>query len=293
VSLPAGELVSLSAALCWAIGLNLFRRDVRLLGARAVNLFKGIFACTLFLACLLIAGVPQLDGRAIQLFLLSGVIGLALGDTLLFMALRHLGAHRTALLATLGPVLTAIGAWIFRGETLGAQALAGIALAVGGVAMVVWFRPHGAEPRRVDARGIVYAVLAALCQATGVVVSKEAFVGNDVPLLSAVLRLGAATGALALLALVRGELDGQVKKLFSPRPFRRLALATFVGTFCGIWFMQAGISWTDSAVASALHSTTPLFTLPIAVFVLKERVTMGAVVGSCLAVGGVILLVMR
>lgn len=289
----AGELASLAAALCWAIGLNLFRKDVRLIGARAVNLFKGIVGCALFGICLLFAGIPYVDARSINLFMLSGVIGLALGDSLLFLALGHLGAHRTALLATLGPVLTAIGAWIFRGEALGTMAVAGIASAVGGVAMVVWFRPHGSEPKRADTAGIVFGLLAALCQAGGVIVSKEAFVGADVPLLSAVLRLGAATAILALFALFRRELDGQMRRLFSPRPFRRLLVATFFGTFCGIWLMQAGISWTDSAVASALHSTTPLFTLPIAIFILKERVTPGAILGSCLAVAGVIILILR
>jgi len=292
LSLPAGELASLGAALCWAIGLNLFRRDVRLIGARAVSLFKGIVGCVLFGLCLLVAGVPYVDGRSVNLFMLSGVIGLALGDSLLFCALGHLGAHRTAMLATLGPVLTAVGAWIFRGEVLGPWSIAGVACAVGGVAMVVWFRPHGAEPRRADRAGIAYGLLAAVCQAGGVVVSKEAFAGADVPLLSAVLRLGAATAVLALFALFRGELDGQVTRLFSPRPFRRLVVATTFGTFAGIWLMQAGISWTDSAVASALHSTTPLFTLPIAVFVLRERVTPGAVIGSCLAVGGVAILLL-
>ena len=89
------------------------------------------------------------------------------------------------------------------------------------------------------------------------------------------------------------ETAGQVRRLFSPRPFRRLLVAAFFGTFCGIWLMQAGISWTDSAVASALHSTTPLFTLPIAIFVLRERVTLGAVIGSCLAVAGVVILILR
>lgn len=293
MSLPAGELASIAAALCWAVGLNLFRKDVRIIGARAVNLFKGLLGCTLFGVCLLVAGAPSLEPRTTSLFLLSGVIGLALGDSLLFLALGHLGAHRTALLATLGPVMTAVGAWIFRGETLALQAIAGIVFAVGGVAMVVWFRPHGAEPRRADAAGIAFGLLAAVCQAAGVVVSKEAFVEADVPLLSAVLRLGAATAALAVLALVRGELDGQVRRIFSPRPLRRLLVASFFGTFCGIWLMQAGISWTDSAVASALHSTTPLFTLPIAIFVLRERVTGGAIAGSCLAVAGVVLLVLR
>jgi drug/metabolite transporter (DMT)-like permease len=289
----AGEIASLAAALCWAIGLNLFRKDVRLIGARAVNLFKGIVGCTLFGLCLLVSGIPYVDARSVNLFMLSGVIGLALGDSLLFMALGHLGAHRTALLATLGPVLTALGAWLFRGEALGLWAIAGIAFAVGGVAMVVWFRPHGAEPKRADTAGILFGLLAALCQAGGVIVSKEAFVGADVPLLSAVLRLGAATAILAVFALFRRELDGQVRRLFSPRPFRRLFVAAFFGTFCGIWLMQAGISWTDSAVASALHSTTPLFTLPIAIFILKERVTPGAILGSCLAVAGVTILILR
>jgi len=71
---------------------------------------------------------------------------------------------------------------------------------------------------------------------------------------------------------------------------RRLVLATFFGTFCGIWLMQAGISWTGSAIASALHSMTPLFTLLIAVFILREKPTRGVLAGSLLAVVGVTLL---
>ena len=37
---PLGEIASLATALCWAVGLNLFRRDTREIGARQVNLFK-------------------------------------------------------------------------------------------------------------------------------------------------------------------------------------------------------------------------------------------------------------
>ena len=240
----------------------------------------------------LFLGVPYVDARAINLFMLSGIIGLALGDSFLFLSLGHLGAHRTALLASLGPVFTALGAYFFRGEALPVLRIAGIAFAIGGVAMVVWFRPHGRETRHADRAGIVYGLLASVCQAGGVLVSKEAFVDADVPLLSAVLRLGAATAILAVFALFRRELNGQVLRLFSPRPFRRLLLATFFATFCGVWLMQAGISWTDSAVASALHSTTPLFTLPIALFILKERATVGAIAGSCLAVAGVLTLIL-
>lgn len=287
-----GELASLAAALCWAVGLNLFRKDTRLIGARAVNLFKGLLGCTLFLIILVLTGIPEIDPRSITLFALSGIIGLAIGDSLLFGALAHLGPHRTALLASLGPVFTAIGAWVFRGEALVASQIAGITMAVGGVALVVWFRPHGQEPKRADATGILLGVAAAVCQAGGVIVSKEAFVNADVPLASGVLRLGAATLILAVLALFRGELNHQLVRLFSPRPFRRLLLASLIGTFGGIWLMQIGIAYTDSAVASALHSTTPLFTLPIAFFIAKERIGAPVAAASCLAVAGVMVLLL-
>lgn len=287
-----GELASLAAALCWAVGLNLFRRDVQLVGSRAVNLFKGIFGCSLFLVILLVVGVPYVDQRAISLFALSGVIGLAVGDTLLFVALAHLGAHRTALIASLAPVFAALGAWMFRGEMLSLFEIAGISMAMLGVTLVVWLRPHGAEPRRADAIGIACGVGAALFQAAGVVVSKEAFAGADVPLLSGVLRLGAATMFLALFALVRGELDGQLGALFRPPTLKRLVMASLVGTFGGIWLMQIGIANTGSAIASALHSTTPLFTLPIAYFVLKERITPAVAAASLLAVAGVSVLLL-
>lgn len=278
--------------MCWAVGLNLFRKDVRLIGARAVNLFKGIVGCSLFLVILVITGIPTMDPRAISLFALSGVIGLAIGDSLLFAALGHLGAHRTALLASLGPVFTALGAWVFRGETLAVAQIAGIAMAMGGVTLVVWLRPHGREPSRADAVGVMLGLSAAVCQAAGVIVTKEAFVGAEFPLASGVLRLGAATLILAALALARGELNGQLVRLFSPRPFRRLLLATLVGTFGGVWLMQIGIANTDSAVASALHSTTPLFTLPIAYFIAKERIGPRVAAASCLAVAGVIVLLL-
>ncbi|MHC4933255.1 MAG: hypothetical protein ACYTGV_13810 [Planctomycetota bacterium] len=41
MSFPLGEVASLGAAAGWAVGLTLYRRDAREIGARAVNLFKG------------------------------------------------------------------------------------------------------------------------------------------------------------------------------------------------------------------------------------------------------------
>jgi drug/metabolite transporter (DMT)-like permease len=283
---PIGEIASLGAAACWAVGLNLFRRDAREIGPRPVNLFKAVVALPLLALSLVVAGRASL-GDAPGYLAVSGIVGVALGDSLLFFALAYLGAHRAALFGTLGPVLTAIGAFVFLGEELSAQQLGGVAAATAGVAMVVYHR----TPTPASRLGLLLGFLSAACQAAGVLLAKRGLVNAD-PLAATTVRLSAALLALTVVSLARRELAGDLKRLCTPRVLRRLIPAGIVGTFLGLWLMTTGIKYTQSAVASALHSTTPLFTLPIALFWLREPVGLLAAAGSFVAVGGVFLLLL-
>ena len=286
--MPVGEIASLLAACCWAVGLNLFRRDVTEIGSGAVNLFKGMVGSTLFLLTLALSGFPEIGARAQAYLVVSGVVGFALGDTFLFFTLSQMGPHRAALFGSLGPVFTALGAWTLLGETLGAGRLLGIALAAGGVAVVVYFR-RGVGAGHATGRGVVFGILAAVCHACGVLLTKRGLEDADA-LAASTLRLTAATVVLALAALGRGRLGPDLARLFRRASLSRLVPAALIGTFTGIWLMQVGIERTESAVANALHSTTPLFTLVIAVFVLRERIGALPVLGSLVAVAGVLLL---
>ena len=286
---PLGEVASLATAICWAIGLNLFRRDAREVGARPVNLFKGLLALPLIFLCLWVVGAQAVSGEAQAYLIASGVLGVAIGDSLLFFALGQLGAHRAALFGCLGPALTAVGAWFLLDEILSGQRIAGIALAATGVTMVVYFRPKKSDPRGGSTRGIVMGVLSAVAMSLGVLLNKRGLAEAD-PLTATALRLSAAVVGLTLFACVRRELMPDFRKLLRPRVLRRLVPAAFIGTFLGLWLMAVGIKHTESAVANALHSTTPLFTLPIALLVLRERVGKLAIAGSFVAVAGVFLL---
>ena len=291
MELPVGEIASLGAAASWAIGLSLFRGEVRAIGAMPVNLFKGVLGMAMFALCAVALDVP-LGGRQAQLMLLaSGLLGLALGDTLLFVALGELGAHRAALFGSLGPVMTAIGGWALLDERLTPWESAGIVLASAGVAMVVYFRGSHAEDGRPSKRGVACGIASALCQAGGVLLSKEAM--TEVHFLGAAgMRLFAANLALIGVLAYRRRLGSAVRLMFEGRRPLRMARATFFATFLGLGLMQLGIAETESAVANALHSTTPLFTLPIGIFVLRERIGALAIFGSLVAVGGVFLLLL-
>lgn len=67
------------------------------------------------------------------------VIGTLMPFVLMLAALRHIPAHRAAVVATLEPVLAAIFAWMIHDEALSAAQLAGGGLVI---AAVIWVQAH-------------------------------------------------------------------------------------------------------------------------------------------------------
>ena len=90
-----GEMLSVGAALLWAGSVILFRKSGRSYPPLALNFFKNIVAAVLLLLTLLAVRqdlfrqAPLLD---YALLALSGVLGIALGDTLFFKSLNIVGA---------------------------------------------------------------------------------------------------------------------------------------------------------------------------------------------------------
>lgn len=284
-----GEAACLGAALCWAVAVASFRRPIAEHGARAINLAKCLVATPLLGATALFAGQgdPLLSapGRSLAFVALSGVVGMSLGDTALFAAVDRLGVHRTLLFQTLAPVFTAILAFAFRGERLTSGQLAGGAMILAGVALVVAPRRTGAATA-LTASGVLLAVLAALGQGAGVVLAKEGM--DDLPFLAAsALRLAAATAGLVVVLLAGGRLRKAVGVLGSPSSFRRVAGPSLLGTYVALILMMAGIALSPAAVAAVLLATTPVWGLLLEAVTGATRLNARSLGGTLLAVAGV------
>ncbi len=89
-SLPfLGEILSVGSAFIWAIAILLFRVSGKSVHPLGLNLFKNILATALLSLTMLLLGEPLLPGvpwQSYGLLALSGVIGIALSDTLFFIA---------------------------------------------------------------------------------------------------------------------------------------------------------------------------------------------------------------
>jgi len=167
----------------------------------------------------------------------------------------------------------------------------GMLVTLGGVAWVIRERSvdeHGREIG-VDAVGVGLGVLAAACQAVGTVLTKLAGEGHSALSVS-IIRLAAGTVGLLLMAVVGRRLGRIVQTFRDRRSTAFILLAAFLGTYLGIWLMNAGFLLTHVGVAATLNSTSPIFALPLAAVFFREKLSFRSVVGAVVAVIGVALL---
>jgi len=298
-----GELAAIGTAVFFAISATLFSKAGRRAGASAVNRSRLLVAAFIAIA---IYGVTRGElvpaGLSITAWVwlgASGIIGLALGDDLLFRAYVVIGPALSMLVFALVPAIAAGLGWVFLGETLSGQEIFGIAVTLFGVGWVVTARkPTAAPTTRHDRQdhkghgwGLVFALGGACGQALGLVTAKVGLSEGASPQAANCIRLLAAAVAVWLVTTLSGRARQTLRMWAHDRQASALTVAgALAGPIAGVWLSLVAINHAPLGVASTLMSLTPLFLLPIGRVVFREPVTLRAVAGTVLAIAGVAIL---
>lgn len=293
----AGEAASLAAALIWSGSLSLYAKFAQGIPASALNFYKGAVAVLcLGIGLCFTAPVWGGDPWALGMLAASGIIGISLGDTAMFGALKRLGAQITSSCQCLAPPIAAIVAVFVLGETLNNRETLGMLITGAAVAGIVLFSRRDGAPLAGVGRstlwlGLGLALLSAFCQGAGLVISRQALQGVDV-LFGTLVRLTPALFVLALMLLFSGETRHIRLLLREPKRALVLGVASFTGTCVGLILMTAGVKYAKAGIAAALNSTYPIWIIPIAHFGLGERVSWQAALCTCIAVIGIALMLL-
>lgn len=289
-----GEIAALFAACLWAVASVVYGK----LGARIpplqLNLIKGIIAIAFFVFTILVTGelFPSITILPMCLILLSGVIGISLGDTAFFTTINTLGARRALLMQTLTSPISAILGLIFLQEKLNILAGCGILLTILGVAWVVSERTTdiGHISTAEFRRGIIFGLLTAAAGAVGAVLSRSAIANTQIsPLWAALLRLSAGILILLVWASFRQQSTFRLSSLRNSKVIAGTLFAAFCGTYLGIWLQQTAIKFTSVGIASTLLQTSPIFVIPFAIW-MGEKVSIRAILGVVISIAGIALL---
>lgn len=292
-----GILAGLAAALAWTFASTLWRGLSTSLTALQLNGLKNAIACVVLLPVLI--AIPWGEHpQTWLLLLLSGVVGIALGDSFYLAALRRLGTRRTLTVEALAPLIAAISGLLWMGEEVSAFTWAGAGLVSASVLIVARQRPPEHTPsvermRTNQLLGIGLALLAVGCGVGGAALSRSMLLSTTVPpLQSAAVRL--LGGLLALLPWLNWRVQSPWSRARpagpQPRQQRELTVitATLLGTNLGILLQQTTLQQLPLAVAITLLSTAPVMALLVARHE-GDKPQFAGLAASVLAVGGVAL----
>lgn len=290
-----GEIYSVTCAVIWALAVVLFKLSGQRISPFALNLFKNTVAVSLFAVTIAALGTefaPDVGVRNYILLATSGLIGLAIADTLYFRSLNTLGAGLLSIVACLYSPSVILFSVIFLKERLSAGDIIGAAMILSSVVLSSGHKAPPGITRRQMIAGIVIGAISAVFMGLGVAIAKPALSHSPV-LWATALRLATATLMLALLSPLTADRK-KIWACFRPSAAWKVTLpASVVGAYLAMVLWIAGIKYTTASVAAILNQTSVIWVLPFAALILGEKITMKKIIAVSIALAGVVLVTLK
>jgi drug/metabolite transporter (DMT)-like permease len=311
--------LALGAAVLWAVSPMVMASVGRRIGSHPTNLLRLLIAGTFFLALLPVyllangrVGAPT--GWQWVWLILSGLVGMVLGDACFYEALVLLGPRRAIKVNTLAPVVALAVGWVWQNETLTGRALAGAGLVIGAVAYTAFADASRrvavaedapaaedlpaagrarVEPGRMSGAGVAFGVGSAVCIALGAVFARKAFLapagdGRPLdPIVATVVRVGTAAGIFWLLPIFAGGAREVVGHMRERSVRARMLIGTGCGAIAGMVCYLAALRHAPAGLVSTLVSTSTLVVIPLTAVRYRMRIPWDVTVAATVAVVGV------
>lgn len=294
------------ATLLFTISVTCGHRTAKLIGGVEANFWRLALA-TLFLGLWAYTGGSGLGGDAFPIFLISGLLGIGVGDAGLFQALPRLGSRLSLLIIQcLTAPIAALVEWRWLGTTLGAPQIFCMLLILAGVGIALSPGEHLHIPRRALMVGVVFALIGAVGNGSGAVISRKAYAvahasGQSIDGCTAAFQriIGGLLIAAVLLLIAKRQfvrLPEDVDDVFDTTSardkWRRIwpwvTMNSLAGQTLGVSAMQWALETTPTGIVMSITALTPLTVIPFARAFEKEKITVRSLVGGGLAVLGVI-----
>ncbi len=256
-----GFFSAISAVLFWTFSCSIWRKESQNLLPRQINIYKNVLASILFLPVVLtISWLSNMS--SIFVLIISGIVGISIGDTLYINALKIIGTRKTLSFEALTPIIaTTLGTWSID-EIYPQKVWVGSLIVSFSLLMIVrqnTFQKE--EPRERNILGILCAFGSVLCAVLAALLSRVILIGSTLtPLQTTEIRLLSASIFLFLI-FKKDFFYILNNRSLTKKNHSNLFLSTLLGTNFGILFQQIVFKFFPIGIGWTLLSLSPIFAL--------------------------------
>ena len=259
-----GIISAFGAAISWTYACFIWRSQTEKYKSIDINLVKNIIAFLIFLPVLINFSV-LIDSKSMLTLLLSGVIGIGLGDTFYIKSLQIIGTRKTLSIETLSPLLAALSGEIFINENLALRSYVGIVII--SISLFILLRQRtnlvvnslSTINEQNNLSIYVFPFLSVLCAVSGGLLSRIVFLESNLsPFQTTEIRLLGAI--IFLITIKRFKINFFLKKL-DDNDQKKFLLSIFCGTNLGILLQQIVFKTLPLGIGWTLLSISPVISL--------------------------------
>lgn len=265
-------LLALGANFFFAFGSQFFTYFSRKLGSVWMNTFKACVAFVCFTAWLIINSQMRWIGAQMSYpLILSGFIGLGIGDVLLLLSFKELGAGKTLMLFAFQPIIMGLAGYFLFDQVLDSERLWAIIFFV--LCVTVFSFESFKDNGHFGTKGLLFAILGIFLDATGVVVTRYMF-DDDLSLSPLLVNFYRTFGALVFFGLYQffKPIDVISKfKSLSTVDKSGAIFGSFIGTFVSLSLFLAALQYAHLASLSGIAITGAIFSSILECIWLKKK----------------------
>jgi drug/metabolite transporter (DMT)-like permease len=284
--------LALLAAFSWSISSLISADITRILGGIGFNRLRLIFVSIMLLSYATFQKTwDTINIEYLNVIIVSGVIGIFLGDTLLFMALKRIGPRRNNILFSLAAPFTVILNILALQQKMSLIEITGCILVFIGVVVAISYGNSKNNNHRWELIegsikiGILFGILAALCQSIGLIMMKPILDQGADPIASAAIRCTISSLLLSLTYISKSNLIGSNIN-FTTSTILKTIISGFLGMALGMSLLLIALQKADAGIVATLSSTSPIMILFLLWIITKKIPSIGAWIGTIIAIIG-------
>ena len=266
-----GIFSAFGATLSWTYACSIWRSQTNLYKPIEINFLKNVIAFTIFSPVIIFFNYST-NYKYLLLLLLSGIIGIGLGDTFYIKSLNLIGTRKTLSIEALSPLIAAIAGTLFIDENLNFKAWIGIGIVTGALAKIIRKKSYllDKDSKLVMSNNsldkYIYSLLSVFCAVIAALLSRFVLLESDLsPIFTTEIRL---LGSIIFLCLItKMKLKFFINK-FDRKEKNQFIVSVLMGANIGILLQQIVFQSLPLGIGWTLLSTSPIVSL---LFTKKEE----------------------